>query len=84
MIDLQKEAENHFGKGTKIHGEIVYPKEYVIKKCIEFATHSKYVQAEKLRAQIAILEGVDGEYYYSRPIYKVIEDLQQQLKTLEQ
>ena len=43
----------------------------------------KWVQVEKIKAQIEMLEGVDGEYYYAIPISRKIESLQKQLKQLE-
>jgi hypothetical protein len=43
----------------------------------------KCVQVEKITAQIEMLEGVDGEYYYAIPISRKIESLQKQLKQLE-
>jgi hypothetical protein len=44
---------------------------------------SKWVQVEKIKAQIEMLEGVDGVYYYAIPISRKIESLQKQLKQLE-
>jgi hypothetical protein len=43
----------------------------------------KWVQVEKIKAQIEMLEGVDGVYYYAIPISRKIESLQKQLKQLE-
>ncbi len=43
----------------------------------------KWVQVEKIKAQIEMLEGVDGVYYYTIPISRKIESLQKQLKQLE-
>ena len=84
MIDINKEAEEWCCKSDDIparsgmiditHCELSY-----------IAGHnSKATQAKVIQAQIDILEGVDGEYYYSKPIFKMIEELQQQLKQLKQ
>ena len=77
MIDLQKEAEeyctnpNHRDKSSFKFERMAY---------IAGATTSKYVQAEKLRAQMDILL----EFNSTAAIVDRISNLQEQLKTLEQ
>lgn len=85
MIDLQKEAEE-YAKHEAIQwyindsGKKVYEDYTLSVALMDFTKTSKYVQAEKLRAQIEIAEwiaigGIDPT--------KVLNRLQEQLKTLE-
>jgi hypothetical protein len=80
MIDLKKETEKFLlDKGYKgFASHTLFPKFMA-----EFATQSKYVQAEKLKAQIEVLEFAkecieialfkDGLEEYSDSYYELIE-----------
>jgi hypothetical protein len=80
MIDINKEAEE-YANNFKL---ISKTDSWFNNKCNSFIAghNSKATQVKIIQAQIDILEGVDGEYYYSKPIFKMIEELQQQLKEL--
>ena len=85
MIDLNKEAEEYANyKNDNIPMEFGNENFNESVKSHFIAGHnSKATQAKILQAQIEILEGVDGEYYYSMSIVNKIKELQQQLKELE-
>jgi uncharacterized protein YfeS len=81
MIDLNKEAEAFLlGKGYKgFASHTLFPKFMA-----EFATQSKYVQSEKLKAQIEVMDelaSADGTTSESWRI--IMTDLKQQINQLE-
>jgi len=47
---------------------------------VDFVNNSKYVQAEKIKAQIDILENI---YYLNKSIKDSLNEFQKQLKNLE-
>jgi hypothetical protein len=87
MIDVNKEAEEYAKKQCDdMYNHIgLTGAEWGWETKLDFIAghNSKATQAKILQAKIEILEGVDGEYYYSKPIYIMIEELKQQLKELE-
>jgi hypothetical protein len=82
MIDLNQEAINFEQSKLKEIG-LTTSKTGAWSEGFIAGANSKYVKQLIIQAQIDVLEGVDGEYYYNYPIYKKIEELKQQLKQLE-
>jgi len=86
MIDLQKEAEEHAKKVWGIYIDDIDEDcnstrgENTIKDYIAGATTSKHVQAEKLKAQIEVLEKA---WSCKPPVDELIYTLKQQLSKLE-
>jgi len=92
MIDLQKEAEDH----VKTKYSFIITKETDLRDvavCIVAiedyiaGANSKYVQAEKLKAQIEVLKELKDENELDRSIvpacHSKIKELKQQLTQLE-
>ena len=82
MIDLNKEAEELFGKHFNgLHYDDITD-EMMKDYAIELATTSKHVQSEILKAQIEVLK----EHKNTETMYwldKSIDNLEQQLNQLE-
>ena len=75
-MDLNKEAEEYANKNVTKSLHAAY---------VEGATNSKYVQAEKIKAQIEVLKNIDVPMtgYVTTQIYSKIEELRKNLKELE-
>jgi hypothetical protein len=78
MKALEQEAEEY----SQSYDECDIWIQGVAKECYIAGANSKWVESEKIKAQIEILEGVNGDYYYSITIYEMIHKLKQQLKQL--
>ena len=83
MKTLKQEAEEYFNNNIFCDGITPF-EEDISKRSFIAGANSKYVQAEKIKAQIDILEGVNGDYYYSITIYEMIHKLEQQLRQLKE
>lgn len=79
MIDLQKEAEEYANNYFDMHSNHY---KGVIEGYIGCATTSKYVQAEKLKAQIEVLNKIGKKGSNPIDIEEEIFFLQQQLNQL--
>ena len=84
MKTLEQEAEEYAESINKnLFGMRIYERDRSTKQDFIAGAKSKWVQAEKIKAQIEVLENVDGEFYYNEPIYQVIQNLETLLKQLE-
>jgi hypothetical protein len=82
-MDLNKEAEELFGKHFNgLHNDDI-TSNHIFRYAIDL-TNSKYVQAEKIKAQIEVLKELsEAENKLNASLIIILEDLQQQLKELE-
>jgi hypothetical protein len=90
-MDLNKEAEELFGKHFNgLHNDDI-TSNHIFRYAIDL-TNSKYVQAEKIKAQIEVLEELDLSDYdveygelreYRNKMRRKIIELEQKLKRLE-
>jgi hypothetical protein len=97
MIDINKEAEE-YAKNEAEEAYIddgcnkIYNNYYLTNAIIDFVNRSKYVQSEKIKAQIEVLKGLDeinisnADNNFGNSFKRLrnkIKELQQQLKKLE-
>jgi hypothetical protein len=74
-MDLNKEAEEYANKNVTKSLHAAY---------VEGATNSKYVQAEKIKAQIEVLKELsEAENKLNASLIIILEDLHKQLNELE-
>jgi hypothetical protein len=90
MKTLEEEAEEYFSKDNGLYcaysvknKEDEFTSVVSEVRAIDFVKESKWVQAEKIKAQIDVLKNVVSKIGHYDILRKDIEDLQQQLKQLE-
>lgn len=84
MKTLEQENQEYFDNNIFCDGITPF-EEDISKRCFIAGANSKWVQAEKIKVQIEVLKELDVNMsgYLTTQVYKRINELEQQLKQLE-